>query len=253
MSYGSNIIKGAGAGAAAGAGVGPWGAVIGAGAGGLLGLISAWEESNDAEEKKKILDQIKKEYNVTQDEIDGMIAEYYGDQDQFIGRQEDIGSFRKAVDDFNPESFALTEDQVTYGGYDKTVDDFVNPYYDKIIDATSKKVQNSAAGAGLGRGTGAATAIAEAVAQKNDELYKTALSEYNQDRAQSYSEWSTQIDKMQRRLQDLRSATETNINNLGTLAQDYTGTRQQQYADELAAKQGRANNNLSLSSLALSI
>ena len=129
----------------------------------------------------------------------------------------------------------------------------MTPYYDKIIDETTSKVQHSAAGAGIGRGTGAANAIASAATQKEDELYKTALQQYNTDRAQTYSEWSGNIDKMQQRLNQLKSARDTQLNNLGTLANDYTNTRKQQFEDQINSAQQRASGNLQLGSLGLTI
>ena len=252
-SWGQDIIGGAGYGALAGSAAGPVGAAIGAGLGGLAGLFAAWSESSDEEEKRKILDKAKKEYDLTQDEVEGLLAEYYDNPENFLGTAKDVSAYKKSIADYDPNAFALSKDDVTYKGFGKTVDDFMNPYYDQIIQNTSDKIQHSAAGAGVGRGTGAANAIAEGVAQKQDELYNTALNAYNTNRAQSYSEWAGQIDKMQQRLNALKSATDTKLNMQGNLAQDYTNTQGQRYADQIAAKQERSNGNLQLASMGLMI
>lgn len=254
--YASSALAGAGTGAAAGSVAGPWGALIGAGVGTLAGLFSAYEQEQDSLRKERILEDIKAKFNLDQYEIQTLMDEFYNNPENFLGTQQDVQDYRTAIQEYNPGDYVYDFDEFKYtdeNGKEKTVDDFVNPYYDKIIDATSKKVQHSAAGAGVGRGTGAANAIAEAVAQKDDELYKTALQQYNTDRAQSYAEWSGNIDKMQQRLNQLRAATETKMNNLGTLATDYTDTQKQRISDEIAAKQAKSSGNLQLASAGLMI
>lgn len=248
--YGRNFVSGSGQGAALGSAAGPWGALIGGAAGGIAGLFAAYEEEENAKRKQEILDQAKKQFNLTQDEIDGLLEEYYSNPENFLGTQEDVDAYRKAVSEYDPNAFVYDFDEFNY---DKSVDDFVNPYYDKIIADTGKRISHSAAGAGVGRGTGAANAIAQGVAEKEDQLYNTALNQYNTDRSQSYAEWSGNIDKMQQRLNQLRAATDTKMNNLGTLATDYADTKKQQFSDEIAAKQGRSQGNLQLATAGLMI
>ena len=129
----------------------------------------------------------------------------------------------------------------------------MNPYYDKIIGDTTKQIQHSAAGAGVGRGTGAANAIATGVAQKENELFNTALNQYNTDRSQSYTEWAGNIDKMQQRLNQLKAATDTKLNLQGNLAGDYLNTKKEQVQDEIAQKQNRSSGNLNLANMGLMI
>lgn len=248
--WGGNIIGGAGTGAAMGSAAGPWGALAGGVLGALGGVFASLSEEDDAERKQKIINNAKAQFNLTQDEIDTLMDEFYTNPENFLGTQEDVEAYRNAVNSYDPNQFVYDFEAFDY---DKDVDDFVNPYYDKIIKNTSDKVQHSAAGAGVGRGTGAANAIAEAVAQKDDELFKTALQQYNTDRAQTYSEWSGNIDKMQQRLNQLKSATDTQMNNLGNLANDYTTQQQNYFSDQIASKQNRNNANLQLASMGLMI
>lgn len=257
--YGSSIISGAGTGAAAGAAAGPWGALIGGAAGALAGLFSAFEQSQDEEDKRKILDKAKREYNLTQDQVEQLMAEYYDNPENFLGTQEDVQAYRDAIGNYNPMQFVYGYDEKTGKlkdmsfDYGKSVDDFVNPYYDKIIADTSKRISHSAAGAGVGRGTGAANAIATGVAQKENELYNTALNQYNTDRSQSYTEWAGNIDKMQQRLNQLKAATDTKLNLQGNLATDYMNTQKERVQDEIAQKQNRSSGNLNLANMNLMI
>jgi hypothetical protein len=243
-------MGGAGTGAAVGSAAGPYGALIGGGLGAIAGIFASVEQESDEKRKQQILDKAMRDFNLTQDQVEALMDEYYSDPNNFLGSQADVDAYKQAIKDYNPNDYVYDFGEFNY---DKSVDDFQNPYYDKIIDATSKKVQHSAAGAGVGRGTGAATAIAEAVAQKNDELYKTALQEYNTDRSQTYSEWAGNIDRMQQRLNQLKSATDSKMTMQGNLAQDYVNTQQQQMADQIAAKQNRSNGNLSLATAGLMI
>ena len=205
MGYASNIIKGSGAGAMAGSAMGPWGALGGGVLGTIAGIFAASEEEENAEKKRKILDQLKIDYGFQQDQIDDLIDAYYSDPESFLGTKEDVDAYRNALNSYKAEDYVYNFDPFDYK---KNVDDFVTPYYDKIIDETTAKVQHSAAGAGVGRGTGAANAIASAAAEKEDELYKTALQQYNTDRAQTYSEWSGNIDKMQQNCRAINVAKE---------------------------------------------
>lgn len=249
--WGSNIIGGAGTGAAVGSAVGPWGALAGGVLGGLAGVFTSWNEAQDEEDKRKILDQAKKDFDLTQDEVDTLMYEFYTNPDNFLGTREDVDAYKAAVNSYDPNQFVYDFEKPFE--YDKDVDDFINPYYDKIIDDTTNKIQHSAAGAGIGRGTGAANAIAQGVAQKEDELFNTALQQYNTDRAQTYSEWSGNIDKMQQRLNALKSATDTQLTMQGNLANDYLNQKQEQVKDSIASLQNRSNGNLQLANMGLLI
>lgn len=251
--YGSNFLQGAGAGAVAGAtasGGNPIASIVGGALGGLAGLFGAHEQEKDNKKKKKILEQAAQQFNLTQDEIEMLMDDYYANPENFLGTKEDVEAYKAAIANYDPNAFVADFNEFEY---DKDVDDFVNPYYDKIIDSTAKQVQHSAAGAGVGRGTGAANAIAQGVAEKNDTLYNSALNQYNTDRATKYSEWSGNITALQNRLNALKAGTDTKIAAMGNLANDYTQQQQQMMQDSIAAKQARSSGNLSLANMGLMI
>lgn len=257
--YGSGFVSGAGAGAMAGSSLGPYGALAGGVLGGLAGLFGAYEQEQDAEKKREILDKAKAQFDLTQDEVEQLMSDYYDNPDNFLGTQEDVAAYRKAIADYDPMQFVYGYDPATKKlgdisfEYKKTVDDFVNPYYSQIINDTSKQISHSAAGAGVGRGTGAANAIAKGVAEKEDALYNTALNAYNTDRSQSYTEWAGNIDRMQQRLNQLKAATDTKLNLQGNLSSDYLNTQKERVQDEIAQKQARSSGNLNLANMGLMI
>lgn len=262
-SYFGSAIQGMGTGAAVGSSAGPWGALAGGVLGSLAGIFSAADAEEDRKKKQEILEDAAKQFNLDMDEVESLMSEYYSNPDNFLGTEDDVKAYRDAVKSYNPSDYiygydadtgTFDESKYDFGkSYSKTIDDFINPYYDKIIADTTAGVQHSAAGAGVGRGTGAAQAIATAQAQKEDELFNTALQQYNTDRAQSYTEWSGNLQRMQDRLNQLKSAQDTKLNNLGTLATDYTNHMQNKYSDLVAQKQSRSNGNLSLESIGLMI
>ena len=248
--YGSGFVSGAGAGAMAGSSLGPYGALAGGVLGGLAGLFGAYEQEKDEKKKKQILENAQTQFNLTQDEVEGLLSEYYANPGNFLGTAEDVASYKQSIANYDPNQFVGDFEAFDYG---KSVDDFVNPYYSKIISDTSKQISHSAAGGGVGRGTGAANAIASGVAQKENELYNTALNAYNTDRSQSYSEWAGNIDRMQQRLNALKSATDTKMNLQGNLASDYATQKQSEYADKIGALQNRSSGNLQLANMGLMI
>ena len=262
-SYLGSAIQGAGTGASMGAAAGPWGALAGGVLGTIAGIFSAADAEEDRKKKQEILEDAAKQFNLDMDEVESLMNEYYSNPDAFLGTQEDVQAYRNAVKSYNPSDYiygydadtgTFDENKYDFGkSYDKTIDDFINPYYDKIIADTTAGVQHSAAGAGVGRGTGAAQAIATAQAQKEDELFKTALQQYNTDRAQSYTEWSGNLQRMQDRLNQLKSAQDTKLQMQNNLASDYTNQMQNKYSDLVAQKQNRSNGNLSLASMGLMI
>lgn len=262
-SYLGSAIQGMGTGAMAGSAAGPWGSLAGGILGTIAGIFSAADAEEDRKKKQEILEDAAKQFNLDMSEVESLMSEYYSNPDAFLGTQEDVQAYRDAVKSYNPSDYIygydadtgeFDESKYNFGNsYKKTVDDFINPYYDKIIADTTAGVQHSAAGAGLGRGTGAAQAIATAQAQKEDELFKTALQQYNTDRAQSYTEWSGNLQRMQDRLNQLKSANDTKLQMQNNLASDYTNQMQNKYSDMIAQKQNRSNGNLSLASMGLMI
>ena len=149
-----------------------------------------------------------------------------------------MNAYKQAIANYDPEDYAA---EVGEFGYDKTKEDFLNPYYGAIISDTADQIQHSAAGAGLGRGTGAALNIAKGTAEKSDELYRTAMQEMNQDRSFAYQKFQDAIQNNQNRLNAINQATMNKMNLQGNLAQDYFNTMDQAQADKIAANQDRLN------------
>lgn len=203
------------------------------------------QASEDASEKeyesrKQALNELRRQGQITDAEYDSMLQDvqnYYASRGS-LGTQEDVNKYKADIEGYNPEDYVYDFDDFNYT---KTKEDFLNPYYSKIIGDTRNQLQHSAAGAGLGRGTGAALNIAKGVAEKEDELYKTAMEEYNQDREFEYQKYADAITNNQNKLNAIREGQQYKIGLEGDLANDYYNTQDQAMADALKVKQDQLN------------
>jgi hypothetical protein len=219
-------------------------ALIGAGAAIIGSGIQAYGNYKAKEEERKARERAAKELKaagqLTDDEYRQVLSNidsYYQNRGS-LGSEADVNAYKQAIANYDPEDYAA---EVGEFGYDKTKEDFLNPYYGAIISDTADQIQHTAAGAGLGRGTGAALNIAKGTAEKSDELYRTAMQEMNQDRSFAYQKFQDAIQNNQNRLNAINQATMNKINLQGNLAQDYFNTMDQAQADKIAANQDRLN------------
>lgn len=218
--------------------------VAGAGAQ-LLGNHMQSEAAKEASEKelqarKEAAEYLKSQGAITDSEYNKVINDinsYYAQRGS-LGKKADVNEYKSAIQSYKPEDFVADVGDFS-DTYNKTKEDFVNPYYNKIINDTAQNIQHSAAGAGLGRGTGAAMNIAKGTAEKSDELYRTAMQDFQQDRDFAYKEYADAIANNQRRLDALRDSTQYKIGLEGNLANDYFNTQDQAMSDRMKAEQDR--------------
>lgn len=213
-------------------------ALIGAGIA-AAGIIS---NSMNSKAERKSREQgrnwLGEQRTISDSQYDQMLRDidaYYNKRGS-MGTVQDVNSYKSAIAGYDPNEFVYTPEGFSYN---KTRDDFITPYYDQIIGDMTQQVQHSAAGAGLGRGSGAAQAIAEAVAKKDNELFKEAQQEYRDDRNFEYQKYADYAQTMQRALDAKRAATDTKIALQGNLAQDYYGAMDAAQADRLRAQQDK--------------
>lgn len=223
-----------------------WPIIAGIVAGAASNLISSGIQSYtankaakaDREARKKAADKLRQQGQITDVEYNNVIRDIdnYYKQRGSLGTKEDVNKFKSDITGYNPEDYVYDFGDFNY---DKTKEDFLNPYYGKIIGDTANSIQHTAAGAGLGRGTGAALNIAKGTAEKSDELYKTAMSEFNADRDFNYQKYADAIKNNQSRLDALRQGQQYKIGLEGDLAQDYFNTQDSAMSDKLKAEQDR--------------
>lgn len=212
-------------------------------AGGLAAaniLSNIWQGSNEASRRADARSRLAQQQQQTDNEYMKMLSDIgqFYDKRGSLGSADDVKDYREAISGYNPDDFVYNRGKFS-DTYDKTREDFINPYMDAIIGDTAATVQHTAAGAGLGRGSGAATAIADAVAKKNDELVRTAQQDFESDRDFAYKEYDDYARAMQDALNTKRSALENKISMTGNLATDYFNVMDARQADELKARQDK--------------
>ena len=212
-------------------------------AGGLAAatlLSNNMQANEDARRRDKARVRLAKQQQQQDNEYMKMLSDIgqFYERRGSLGSANDVQSYRKAISDYDPDDFVYNRGKFS-DTYDKTREDFINPYMDAIIGDTAETVQHTAAGAGLGRGSGAATAIADAVAKKNDELIRTAQRDYESDRDFAYKEYDDYARAMQEALNTKRAGLENKISMTGNLAQDYFDVMDARQADELKARQDK--------------
>lgn len=226
-------------------------ALIAAGAGlaqagmGLYGTYMQTEAQKEAAAaelaaKKQAAASIYRNGQITDNEYKNLIQQiddYYGQRGS-LGTQADASAYKNAIANYNPEDYAAVDPGFNFK---KTKEDYINPYYNQIIGDTANQLQHTAAGAGMGRGTGAALNIAKGVADKSDELYRTAMQDYQNERDFAYKSYSDAIKNNQARLNALRSGNEYKMGLQGNLASDYYNTMDARMGDTMQAQQDRLN------------
>lgn len=212
-------------------------------AGGLAAaniLSNIWQGSNEASRRADARSHLAEQQRQQDNEYMKMLSDIgqFYDRRGSLGSADDVRAYREAISGYNPDDFVYNRGRFS-DTYDKTREDFLNPYMDAIIGDTAATVQHTAAGAGLGRGSGAATAIADAVARKNDELVRTAQQDFESDRNFAYKEYDDYARAMQEALNTKRAGLENKIAMTGNLATDYFNVMDARQADELKARQDK--------------
>lgn len=227
---------------------------IAAGAGLIGSAINSYTQDKatqaDIEAREKVSKQLLEQGQITDSEYKALlddINQYYENRGS-LGTEKDVDEYRKAIVGYKPEDYVINyEDEKFKFNHGKTKEDFLNPYMSNIIQETADTVGHSAAGAGLGRGTGAALGIANAVATKKDELYRTAMADYKDDRDFAYKKHSDDIANNQKRLDALRAATKDKIDMYGNLYDDYFNTKDSAMADQTKVNQDRLASKMNYS------
>ena len=205
--------------------------------------LNSAAEQEQKQQGRAYLQGAQSSANSAYNRIINGIGDYYKQRGS-LGNASDSAAYRQAIEGYNPDSFVYTPGQFNSADYGVgSREDYVNPYYNQIINDTAAQVQHTAAGAGVGRGSGAAQAIATEVAQKNNDLWREANQEYNDERNFAYNQYSDYIRNMQNALDAKRAATDTKVSMQGNLANDYYSVMDAQQSDRLKALQDQIATN----------
>ena len=211
---------------------------------GISSYFSNKANEAELEAKKEAADKLYQQGQLTQNEyrtVLGQIDSYYASRGS-IGSKSDVDAYTNAIRSYNPEDYVETASLTPFDWESNhSKEDYLNPYYSRIIGNTANAIQHTAAGAGLGRGSGAALNIAKGVSEKSDELYRTALADYKDDRNFAYQQYQDKISNNQNRLNALNQSTQYKISQQGNLANDYMNYRDDWQSARMQAQQDKLN------------
>ena len=145
--------------------------------------------------------------------------------------------FKKMYTDFWDKNGdgVVDENDVDEFTYDKQVSDFYNPNRERLLGAVTKQLQGTAGGSGMAHSTYGLESIASGVADKNEQLYANALSQYNTDRNQAYQSWNDYLTQRRAQYDNLVGATNSNLSNMKGLADSYLEEQQNEFSDLMNA------------------
>lgn len=218
-------------------------AAIMAGASLLGNQLNSAAQQEAKEEGRAYLRGAQSQANSAYSNIINGIGSYY-DKRGSLGNASDADAYRQLIAGYSPDEYTYMPGKFNAEDYGVgSRQDYVNPYYQQIIDDTAAQVQHTAAGAGVGRGSGAAQAIATEVAKKNNDLWKEANQEYKDERNFAYDQYSDYIKNMQNALTQRQNAMNTKLTLQGNLANDYYSVMDAQQSDKLKALQDQIATN----------
>lgn len=218
-------------------------AAIMAGASLIGNQLNSAAQQEAKEEGRAYLRGAQSQSNSAYNNIINGIGSYY-DKRGSLGNASDADAYRQLIAGYSPDEYTYMPGKFNAEDYGVGGrQDYVNPYYQQIIDDTAAQVQHTAAGAGVGRGSGAAQAIATEVAQKNNDLWKEANQEYKDERNFAYDQYSDYIKNMQNALTQRQNAMSTKLTLQGNLANDYYSVMDAQQSDKLKALQDQIATN----------
>lgn len=145
--------------------------------------------------------------------------------------------YRQMIQNYDPNSFVYDfgsfEDE---GGFNKTVEDYMDPYTEQIIQQAGKNVLHQYGKSGMGDSGFEQLAAFRTEAEKLDELRKSAREEYKQDRDFAYKEYSDYISNMQNKYNQMANLTSNKIKLLnGAIGHDEQ--QESDYMSDLLAVQ----------------
>lgn len=223
-------------------------ALISAGAAAAQGGLNAWGASKAADAEKAAAEKkaqaIREGLQKGEASYEDLIKELetYKAGLTNYATPEMKAEYQKLISGYNPEDYVYdfkSFDEA--GGFDKTVEDYLNPYVDEIVSRAGTDVLHKYGKTGMGDSGFEQMAAFRSEADKMNELYKEARADYTSDRDFAYKEYTDYITNMQNKLDKMASATGTQINLLsGAIAHDEK-QESDYWADYMQAMTGKAN------------
>lgn len=223
-------------------------ALIGAGAATTNAIGSGILQNQAAREERRAQEKLAREKadristavaggEATYDQIIDMLEDYKKGQTS-LATPETYKVYSDLVSGFKPEDYQYDFEKFQY---DKTLDDYMNPYIDEILQKAGSNVMHQYGKSGMGDSGFEQMAAFRSEAEKMEDLRKSAMGEYRADRDFAYKEYSDYITNMQNKYNNMADLTSKQINLMSGAIQHDEGQQSDYMADLIAAMTGKTN------------
>lgn len=199
-------------------------AAISGGAGLIGDIIGAYGASKERKAAERRRNQANKQIGSWESQAQAILNEAMGNNVS-LSSEGDLAAYQNLKHSYDPSKYIYG-----FTPFDKSnyhVEDYLNPQREAILKDVAKRVQHTAAGAGLGHSSGAVEAIAEGLINKDEELYNQAREQMNTERNFDYGAYTDFINQKQKQLDTLQSGA---LQRMGLLRGDIQFDQEQQDA-----------------------
>lgn len=172
-------------------------AIIGAGATIGSSALSAYNSYQDRKDARNARDKANEQIDEWQKEAEQILKEYNAGRTT-LSSPDTVTKYTQMRDSYDPSNYSYGVERFDKSTY--SVDDYLNPQKDAILEDVAKAVQHTAAGSGLGRSSGAFKAMNRAAVEKSEQLYDKAYERMAAERDFDYGEWTNYINQVQKKL-----------------------------------------------------
>lgn len=199
-------------------------AAISGGAGLIGDIIGAYGASQERREAARRREQASRQIGSWESQAQAILNEAMG-RNVSLSTPSDLAEYQALKRSYDPSKYIYDFEPFDKSSYH--VEDYLNPQREAILADVAKRVQHTAAGAGLGHSSGAVEAIAEGLINKDEELYNQAREQMNTERSFDYGAYTDFINQKQKQLDTLQSGA---LQRLGMLRGDIQFDQEQQDA-----------------------
>jgi len=196
-------------------------AIAGAVGGLASALINAHSAEQDRKAAQKRRNQANQQISAWQQQAEQILNESEANRTQ-LSDANSVSRYKALRDSYDPSAYVYEPKKFDKGAY--SVEDYLNPNRDAILEDVAKASQHTAAAAGLGHSSGAIEAINKSILEKDEELLKEARQEMKDERSFDYGMYTDYINQQQKKLDSMQQGYRTQLE---TLRGDITFDQQQ--------------------------
>lgn len=199
-------------------------AAISGGAGLIGDIIGAYGASQERKAAERRRNQASQQIASWESQANAILNEAMN-KNVRLSSPGDFADYQALKRSYDPSKYIYDFEPFDKSNYH--VEDYLNPQREAIMADVAKRVQHTAAGAGLGHSSGALEAITEGILNKDEELYNQAREQMNTERNFDYGAYTDFINQKQKQLDTLQSGA---LQRLGMLRGDIQFDQEQQDA-----------------------